>query len=186
MSIRKALSWGLLAVIAISAIALFAACGGDDSGGNTIGNSVGSNGTTSSGGSSNQTNGGTGSDKEYVATLCKADAKFQDDLTNATKDPSKLTDATAIANAFVTPFQNFADALRKAKVPADFKSYHDAFVKALDDAVNQLKTSPDASSLSDFGSNIPDPPQDITDRLAKAAQGNSDCQKANLDFSNGN
>jgi len=175
MSFRKALVWGLISAAAIAAVALFAACGDDDNSSKSS-----SNGSPSSG----QLNGGTGSDEQYVSTFCKAAAKFTDDIANATKDPSKLADPTAAANLLVTPLQDYVNALKQAKPPSDAKDFHNAVVKALDDALTSLKTTHDISSFASVGEDLPTPPASVSDRLQKVAEKNSDCQKAGFDFTN--
>ena len=130
MTIRKALTWALLAAFAVGAFALFAACGDDDSGR-----------SVSNPGGGGSTNGGTGSDAQYVSAVCKAANKFTDDLSTASKDPSKLSDPTALANAFQKPLEDYLAALKQAKPPSDVKQFHDALVKALDDALASLKKS---------------------------------------------
>jgi hypothetical protein len=170
MTIRKALGWALIAVVAIAAFALFAACGDDDS-----------SSSSSSGGA---TNGGTGSDAQYVATICKAAGKFSDDIAAASKDPSKLADPTAAAGLFQKPLEDYVATLKTAKPPSDVKSYHDALVKALDDAVTQLKTKHDISAFTSLGDNLPTPPAGVSDRLQKAAASDADCTKAGFNFNN--
>src|SRR5262249_8855474 len=166
-------SWVVIALAIVACFGLFAAaCGDDDSGGSN----VSAPGGGSSGG------GGTGSDQSYVSSICKAAAQFSDDISKATSDPSKLSDPTALANAFTKPFENYVNALKAAKPPSDVKDYNDKLIKALDDALASLKSGGDISSLSSFGDNIPDPPKDAADRLEKVAQSNGDCQKAGFDF----
>jgi len=150
-------------VAATSFLLVFAACGGDDS-------------STSSGGSS-----GTGSDNQYVSALCKSMLTFQDSLTSATKDPSKLTDPTAIAKAFTAPFEQLLKDLKAAKPPKDVKDYHDKVVAEFSKATDALKKGGDLSALSNMG-DLPNPPKEVSDRLQKVADKNADCKKADVNF----
>jgi hypothetical protein len=176
MTLRKALTWALIAAVAIAALALLAACGDDDS--------SKSSSSTSTSGSSGQTNGGTGNDTQYVASICKAAAKFSDDLTAASKsDPSKLADPTAAESLFEKPLQDYVNSLKQAKPPSDVKTFHDAFVKALDDALTNLKKTHDISAFESLGNDLPTPSASLSDRLNAAAKNNADCTKAGLNFS---
>jgi hypothetical protein len=183
-------SWVVIALAIVACFGLFAAaCGDDDSGGKSVsapGGGTSGGSTNNSGGNSVSApgGGGSGSDEAYVSTICKAAAKFGDDMSAATKDPSKLSDPTAVANAFTKPFEDYVNALKGAKPPSDVKDYNDKIIKALDDALASLKQTGDLSSLSSFGDNIPEPPKAAADRLENVAKGNADCQKAGFDFNN--
>jgi hypothetical protein len=142
---------------AISFVFVFAACGGG-------------------GGSS-----GTGSDEQYVASLCKSMLKFQDSLTAVTKDPSKLSNPSDMSKAFAGPMDQLVKDLKAANPPKDVKSYHDELVAQFSKATDSLKNGGDLSSLSNMA-NLPNPPQAVQDRLQKVADNNADCKKGSFNF----
>lgn len=165
MNFRTPRLWAFTGLLA-AGLLFAAACGGDSK----------SSGGGPGGG------GGTGSDESYVAALCKAELKFADSFNKAMSgDPSKLTDPNEVAKMFTGPFDQLAKDMKAANPPKDVKEYHDQLVKAISDASTQLKNNKDISQL-DFGSNIKEPPQDVSDRLQKIADKNEDCKKADFSF----
>lgn len=139
---------------------VFAACGGDDS----------------SSGSS-----GTGSDEQYVASVCKAMAKFSDSLTAATKDPSKLSNPDDAVKVFQGPFDQLIKDMKAAKPPKDVKEWHDKAVAIFQKATDDLKKNKDLSAITD-AETPPSPPKAVQDRLQKIADKNPDCKKADFNF----
>lgn len=169
MKMAKLRFWIVLAaVLAVAAVGL-AACGGDDDGG-----------SKTSGGGGIASSGGTGSDENYVADLCKASKDLQAAITKMTADPSKLTDQDAAMKAFIGPFEDFSKSLAKAKPPKDLKDYHEQMVKTLNDTVAKMKKG-DATALQSLsGTDLPDPPASVKDRLDKLAAKNKDCTDSGL------
>lgn len=159
MNLRKFLLMAGV-VPAILGASLFASCGGDDD---------------SSGGGG----GGTGSDEAFVADICKAGAKFSKAMESLQKDLAKETDVDKLAEKASKPFQTFADEFSKAKPPSDLKEWHESTSTSLKAAAKGLKDG-DFDALD--GDIMTSPPGDAADRLAKVADGNKDCQEADLAF----
>lgn len=171
-------------VLALLSLGLVACGDDDDHGGGVAGpGSTGSNATKSSGGSSSGGGAsapGSGSEKAYVADLCKASKDFQTAMTKLTSDPSKLSDQNAAMKAFAEPFENFANAVSRAKPPSDVKDYHNQVVKALQDVVAKLKKG-DPEALNSLGDTaIPTPPASLSDKYDKLAKDNKDCANSGL------
>jgi len=142
---------------AILGASLFGACGGDDDG----------------------SGGGTGSDEDFVADICKAGAKFAKAMDNLEKDLKNETDFTKIAEKAAGPFEDFAKDFAKANPPADLKEWHQDASDGLTAAVKGLKDG-DFAALG--GELIPTPPEGAAERISKAAEGNKDCEDADLEF----
>ncbi len=121
--------------------------------------------------------GGTGSDEQFVADVCKAGAKFQDDLTKLITKLTTIDSEEEAAKEIAKPFEDFAASFKKAKPPADLKEWHTEAGKSLDQAVAALKKG-DTSTFD--GDPFPEPPSGAADRLNKIAEKNADCQKAQL------
>ncbi len=147
------LKFGAALLPAVLAASLLGACGGSSEGG------------------------GTGSDEKFVADVCKAGAKFQDDLTGLIAKLATIQSETDAAKEVARPFEEFAVSFKKAKPPADLKEWHTEAGKSLDRAVAALKKG-DTSAFD--GDPFPEPPSGAADRLNKVAEKNADCQKAQL------
>jgi hypothetical protein len=167
MTRRKWLISICLASFALGAT-LFAACGGDDD---------------SSGG---VPSGGTGSDEQFVADICKAGAKFSTDIQAVLAAAASLSDPAKAAQKMAVPFQDFSDAFAKAKPPSDLKDWHNTASAKLKDAAAALKKGDLESDIFTQDSPIPDLPQSAQDRLQKIADNNKDCQAADLNFNSSN
>src|SRR6476659_6793681 len=90
----------LLLLLPVSALIL-SACGDDDSGGNNSG------GVTSS---------GSGSDTDYVKSVCVSFNKYVSDFSaQASKDPASLSDPTKAMKIAAPILSDLADSLSKAK-----------------------------------------------------------------------
>jgi len=164
----KSVKWAIAAAAMLGL--LLAACGGDDDD---------DGGSSFSGGG-----GGSGSDKDYVAAMCKASLKFQNSLEEAaTKDPSKISNPDEAFKVLSGPLDAFLADIKKANPPKDVKTYHDKVVKALSDASSKLKKDKDITAFATLGDSLADAPQEISDRLDKVAQDNPDCEKAGFTFS---
>lgn len=130
------------------------------------------------GGGDGGSGGGTGTDESFVASVCKAGAKFQDDLLKAIGEMASSDNESEAAKTVAKPFKEFAASFRKANPPADLKDWHSEASKRLDDVAAALeKGNIDALSGD---SPFPDPPQSVADRLSAVAEKNADCQKASL------
>lgn len=156
--------WALVspALVALGGLAIgLTACGGGSS-------------TSSSGGSAS-----TGGDEQYVATLCAGWATFAKSLGALMP---KLVDAESedatkkVAQEMVAPFETFASDMSKAKPPADVKSYHDQFVKALKSVSGELKNGKVDSAF--YTAYLPKPSPEVKARLDRLAAANQDCQGA--------
>jgi len=155
VSVRNLRGAFLLAPALVVALA-FGACGGDDGG----------------------SGGGTGTDESYVAAVCKAGAKFQDDFLKAFGEMANANSEADAAKALSKPFKEFAASFKKANPPADLKSWHAEASKQLENAAAALeKGNVDALSGD---SPFPEPPQGASERLNAIASKNADCQKAGL------
>lgn len=164
----------LALAVPLALAVLFAACGGDDDDGDDGG---------SDSGSSVQT----GSDEKYVADMCKAFNNYAEGLTKALASFAKAdseADIEKMLKSIIDPTEDFAKAFSKMKPPADLKDWHAATAKALSAQVKSLKDAEGLDSLdalADVG-DIPmgEMPPNIEERLTKIADGNKDCQAANL------
>ena len=160
MKLHPIRTWSfLLPLVLVVAFALVA-CGDDDA---------------ASGAS-----GGTGTDEQYVATICKASLKLTDAIAKASSDPSKVKNADDAVKLLSDPFQQYLKDLKGANPPKDVKDYHDQTVKALSDSLDKLKKDKNPSALS--SGDQPQPSPAIKDRLSKVADKNEDCKKAGFSF----
>lgn len=164
----------ILMLLPISAL-VFSACGDDDdSGGNNSG------GVTSS---------GSGSDTDYVKSVCVSFNKYVSDFSaQAAKDPTSLSDPTKAMKIAAPILSDLADSLSKAKPPKDVKSYHDGLVKSIRDVAQKAKDGKINSldELSGIGDSVGEPSQDIQDRLSKAADGVTECNQGGGSLFSGN
>ena len=186
---KKFTVWLAAGLVLVLAMVALAACGDDDDKGSSssggLGGPGGGSSTTSSSNNNSSSGGGasapgSGSEKAYVAELCKASKDFQTAMTKITADPSKLSDQSAAMKAFTEPFENFANAVSKAKPPSDVKDYHNQVVKVLNDTVAKLKKGDPAALQSLGDTNIPTPPANISDKYDKLAKDNPDCANTGL------
>ena len=150
--------WSVLLPLTIAFAIVLGACGGNDTGGG----------------------GSTGTDEQYVSTICKASLKLTDAIATASSDPSKVKNADDAVKLLSEPFQQYLDDLKRANPPKDVKDYHDQTVKALSDSLAKLKKDKNPAALS--GADQPQPSQAIKDRLSKVADTNEDCKKAGFSF----
>jgi hypothetical protein len=155
MTKLKRLRLGAFLVPALFVVALTGACGGDGGG-------------------------GTGSDEQFVADLCKAGAKFDEDLTKLFAGIANIGSEEEAAKKFAEPFEAFARSFKAARPPADLKAWHAEASKSLDDAVKALKGGNTDAAIFAQDSPFPEPPAAADERLSKIAEKNADCQKANL------
>jgi hypothetical protein len=140
----------LAGLVAVVIGAAFAACGDDDS--------------------------GTGTDAQYVADICKAQATFRDAL--KALDPTKLTTDSDQSKALVAPVTRYVNDVKAANPPKDVKPYHDKVVQFLSDGLDKLKKG-DPTALNGEPEQAP---QTVRDRLQKIADGNEDCKKTSFTF----
>lgn len=159
MKLRKLAFLGI-APLALGA-ALLGACGDDDDGG--------------SGG------GGGGNDEDYVAAICKAGKSFQEDIFAALEDIDLDASEEEQMEAFVGPFEDFANAIEDARPPSDLRDWHGDVVDAINNMVKELKDG-NLEALEDSDDPIGDPPAGAADRLQAIADKNPDCQEADFDF----
>lgn len=152
-------------VPAILGASLFGACGGDDDDSGDSGNNGGSSGS--------------GSDEDFVSAICKAGVKFSKAMDSLEKDLKNETDFSKIAEKASEPFEDFANDFAKAKPPSDLKDWHKTTSDGLKAAAKGLKDG-DFEALSD--SLDLKPPADAAERISKAAEGNKDCEEAELNF----
>jgi hypothetical protein len=174
---RKFPSLALLSLVAVSALVLLAACGGDDDddGGG------GGNSTTTSGGGNITTSGGTGSDEDFVADICKAGKQFAADFQTALKDlGTNASDPNKIAEKLTKPVEDFVKAFAKAKPPKDLKDWHEQATSQMNLLVKNLKENNDFSAFEEQDQPFPDPPANAEERLSKVAEKNKDCQDAGI------
>ncbi len=142
------------------AASLLGACGGDDD-------------------DDSGSSGGTGSDEKFVADICKAGATFAKAMDGLQKELASETDLGKVAEKASKPFENFSKDFAKANPPKDLKAWHDDTSDALKTAAKGLKDGNFDALGEDL---ITEPPGDAADRLAKVAEGNKDCQEADIAF----
>ena len=119
--------------------------------------------------------GGGGSDEGYVKALCNATNNFTEKLGEA----FTAADEEEATKTFIDAFNAFVDDMDSANPPSDAKEAHDAMVKALKDAQSAVDEGGlDALNSIDFPTIEPD--QAVQDRLAKVAEGVSECDGADL------
>lgn len=136
---------------------LIAACGGGDGGG------------------------GTGNDEDYVAAICKAGKEFQDELFAAFSEVDPDASEEEALEAFVEPFENFANAIEDANPPSDLEDWHEDTVNAINDIVERIKDG-DLDALESEDDPIGDPPAGAAERLQAIADENEDCIEADFTF----
>lgn len=154
--------WLLVPAALLALVTVAAACGGDDDGG------------------------GAGTDESYVKGVCQAFEKFNDDMDEAFTDLEEkfaeieddddfekvMEDAF---KALAGPLKDFANDLGKVKPPADVKEYHDELVVAAKAAAEAYEKG-DVELEEDPFEDIPEPPQDVQDRLQAVAENEPACQ----------
>ena len=157
-----------------------------------VGCSDNSNGSGSSDSGSGGSSGGaraTGSDQEFAKGLCVAGQHFLDKMTKGFATPPSNSSTPAsmddLGNVFAAFFLNLAPAFeglakdfKALKPPKDLAQWHADAAAKLDAAVKALKDGKfDDPALNDLGSDaIPPLPQDVQDRLDKAAANIKECQ----------
>lgn len=156
MKLRKFALLGIAPLVL--AAAFVAACGGGDGDG-----------------------GGTGSDEAYVAAVCKAGAKFQEDLFAALGTMDFDAPEEDQLKAFEEPFKNFADSLNKAKPPADLKAWHENAVKTINTMVSDIRNG-NMDALEGEEDPLGDPPPAAAARLQAIAEKNQECIDADFTF----
>ena len=151
--------WTGFVPVALAATFL-AACGGDDDGGP----------------------GGTGSDEDFVADICRAGADFSKALQEVFSDPSALADEDKAIEKLSDAFEAFANDFAEARPPADLKEWHSESSKQLDDGVQQLKDGNLEGGVFAGDNPFPEPPAEAGERLSKIAETNEHCQDADFSF----
>ncbi len=154
MNLRKKVLWAAIVPFALGAFVL-TGCGGSGGGG------------------------GTGSDEKYVAAICDAGLKFQNELLKLFTDIDDDASDEDVAKAFAKPLEEFAKGVSNARPPADMKAWHDQTVKALNASVSEIKKG-NLDALDDDP--IGDPPAAAAARLQKVAEKNKDCVDADFTF----
>lgn len=171
-----------LAVIGLLLLGVvgMAACGGDDDddSGGVTGAVVGK--TTTSSGNDKASSAGTGSDASYVASICKAQVKFQDSLEKIIKDNKDVTDEAKAVTLLTPPMDQLVKDMKAAKPPADARDYHNKVVETFETAIKQLKDKKNVAVLSELDPGPP--PEAVGKRLQAEAAKNADCTKADFDF----
>jgi hypothetical protein len=156
--------------VAVVSIALFAACGGGDDD-SPAGGPGGGDAKVS------------GSDEQYVATLCKASLNFSKSFEDIFKDPKNAAKNEEDAmKLFVEPYEKLVKDMEKANPPKDLKSYHNDMVDSLKKALDGMKKGDIEAIMAVGDTGVPEPPQDVADRLQRAAADNEDCKEADFSF----
>lgn len=122
---------------------------------------------------------GSGSDEEYVQSLCDSFEHFSEameDLLTGVDQDSSVEELTA---AFVEPFEHFVDDLKDARPPSDVKPYHDDLIEQMQSVVDRIEDG-DFDALDD--NPISEPPANVQARLQAVAEANSTCTEAGFDF----
>lgn len=157
---RNILEIRRLALLGIAPFALgaslLAACGGGDGGGN-------------------------GNDEDYVAAICNAGKDFSDDLFAALGDIDPDASEEEAIEAFIEPFENFANAVEDANPPSDLSDWHNDTVDTLNELVEQIKDG-DLDALESDDDPFGEPPAGAQERLQAIAEDNEDCIEANFTF----
>lgn len=146
-----------IAPLALGA-SLLASCGDDDGGG-----------------------GGGGSDEDYVAAICSAGKEFSDDLFAALADIDPDASEEDAIEAFIEPFEDFANAIEDANPPSDLAEWHDETVDTLNDLVERIKDG-DLDALESEDDPFGEPPAGAAERLQAIADENQDCIDADFTF----
>lgn len=158
MNFRSFRASTVLITASLAFAMMLAACGGDDDG----------------------ASGSSGTDEQYVATVCKAELKLKSAVAEVSKDPSKLKNSSDAFDALVAPYEQFVNDLKTVKGPSDVLEYHSSLVKLLTDNLATAKKTKDVKALS--AGTSPKASQAIQDRLNKAAASNADCKAAGTGF----
>ncbi|MEX0782803.1 MAG: hypothetical protein WD557_09140 [Dehalococcoidia bacterium] len=172
------LRW-LLAVMAIAALALFAACGDDD---DDDPNDSGDDSSNNDDRDDDDNSGGGGSDEEeYVADLCGAIGDFGDALTQIISDPENQDASEDDAlDLFEEPFEALLNTLQDADPPGDVNEFHDALVENLEDTLDKIRDG-DTEALEEVGAvELPTPSAEVEAKYAAIAENNPECAAANL------
>jgi len=187
---RRFAATPLLLLLLLGSVLAFVACGGDDDDGGTALNPNGERtdkdkddeGAASSDSNDTKddakTNAGTGDDKPYAKSLCVSlDAYLAKFLDEAGKDPELLTNQEKTIKVAGPILDDLAKNLSKAKPPKDMAKYHDELVKNVRDVAKKANdgTITSLDQFSDISANVEEPPQDVQDRLSKAARDTPEC-----------
>ena len=166
---------GLLSMTLTAALAI-AACGDDDD--VADGGSVGDGGPGVSS--------GTGSDEDYVSSLCKSFGGLVKDFEKLSADPkfieAVVSNPEKMGEKLAEPYEKLANSFAKAKPPKDLQDWHRTTAKSLSDTAKTLKDGGSLEDIPDSDSAFPDMPAGPEERLSKVAEKNKDCQEAELDF----
>lgn len=118
--------------------------------------------------------GGGASDESYVRGVCDAFRTFQEDGSEVFSDPEVLEDEEELAKRFGELVRSLADDLEGVRAPSDVQQYHDRIVERFHEIADQFESG-SVDELTDFG-DLPEPPQDVQDRLAAAAADVEECE----------
>jgi hypothetical protein len=147
---------GTFATTALLAAGL-AACGDDDDGGD-----------------------GGGSYEEYVAAVCDATRKYEDDVDEAAAENPDASEDEAV-DIILPIFAEYLDGIRAANPPDEVKPYHDANVERIQEGYDALEEQRTLDAL-DSVAEPETPPQEIADRLNELAVADEDCVAADFTF----
>ena len=157
----------LAAGAALTSMGLFASCGGDD----------GDPGEESSSGAVS------GTDRKYVAALCKASLAFNDSYMDILKDPENVSKSPSEAlKLFARPYEAFIKELDRAHPPSDARAYHDDMVDALTKNLSFFKEGDTDAIDTLIDNEFPAPPEAASRRFQEAASDDRDCKRAGVTF----
>ena len=162
MNLKRFVSGRLLLLPTLAAAGSLAlvACGGDDDDGG---------------------GGGSGSDEDYVASLCGAYADFEEQFDELLADfnPSNTDDLDDFMSDAAEIVGSVVDGLEDANPPGDVEDAHENLLTA-------FRSFRDTLEEGDFGAveSADEPdfelPQDVEDRLSAAAENVDECRELDL------
>jgi hypothetical protein len=174
--------------MAISALALFAACGDDDdddTGGdrdsseNDDQTEEPSDEDEDEDDDDNGGGGGSGDEREYVAHVCQSLSDFVDEVIAAGSENPDATEEEQL-EILREPFANLTDALDDADPPGDIEEYHDRLVDGFQEVRERIEDGDVTALEGDPLADIPEPPADIQEKYNAIAEDVSECAATGL------
>lgn len=171
-----------MAAIAVSSLALFAACGDDDDD-NGSGDETSTNNDRDDedNDDNDDSSGGGGKEEEYIRTICTAFGDFGDSLNSILTDPDNQNASEDEAlELFEEPFADLLDAIDDADPPGDIDEFHEALVNTLEDSLEGIRDG-DVEALQQISEvDIPTPSAEIEAKYSALADDIPECAEANV------
>lgn len=108
----------------------------------------------------------TGTDQEFVQSLCSALSAFDLGFREASQAAAAEKDADRAVERLSVPISEFADAFAKLPAPADLVTWRDDGAVGIARSADRFREEKDFDALSDLGASpVPDPPAAARTRL---------------------